>query len=60
LPVAGVLQALLVAIWTEWREIHPKAFLRAKDKVTEQVEKNVAEKPINPETDPHPEAKLLS
>jgi predicted PurR-regulated permease PerM len=60
LPVAGVLQALLVAIWTEWREIHPKAFQRAKDKVTEQVEKNVAEKPINPETDPHPEAKLLS
>jgi hypothetical protein len=60
LPVAGVLQALLLAIWTEWREIHPKAFQRAKDKVTEQVEKNVAEKPINPETDPHPEAKLLS
>jgi predicted PurR-regulated permease PerM len=60
LPVAGVLQALLVAIWTEWREIHPKAFQRAKDKVTEQVEKNVAEKPINPETDPHPETKLLS
>ncbi len=30
-PVAGVLQALLVAIWTEWRETHPKEFQRAKD-----------------------------
>ncbi len=59
-PVAGVLQALLVAIWPEWRETHPQAFQAAKDKVAEQVEKNVAEKPLNPETDPEPEAKLLS
>ena len=59
-PVAGVLQAFLVAIWSEWHETHPQAFLAAKDKVAEQVEKNVAEKPLNPETDPEPEAKLLS
>ncbi len=25
-PVAGVLQALLVAIWSEWRETHPHEF----------------------------------
>jgi predicted PurR-regulated permease PerM len=25
-PVAGVVQALLVALWTEWREAHPEEF----------------------------------
>src|SRR5947209_6328583 len=59
-PVAGVLQSFLVAIWSEWHETHPQAFLAAKDKVAEQVEKNVAEKPLNPETDPEQAAKLLS
>src|SRR5205085_4638780 len=42
-PVAGVLQALLVAIWTEWRVTHPKAFQRAKDDLAEKVEEVVAE-----------------
>src|SRR5947209_10020698 len=30
-PVAGVLQALLIAIWLEWRETHPNEFMRTKD-----------------------------
>src|SRR6266568_6189570 len=59
-PVAGVLQALLVAIWSEWRETHPHEFQAMKDKATEQVEKNVADKPVNPEADAEPEPKLLS
>ena len=59
-PVAGVLQALLVAVWSEWRETHPQEFQAAKGKVAEHVEKNVADKPVNPEADPEPEARLLS
>ena len=56
LPVAGVLQALLVAIWTGWRATHPKEFQRAKDDVAEKVEDIVAEKL----SDPEPTPKLLS
>ena len=25
-PLAGVLQAVLIALWTEWRETHPDQF----------------------------------
>src|ERR1700730_3300204 len=46
-PVAGVLQALLVAIWSEWRETHPQEFMTTKGKVAEQL-KNVADKPVDP------------
>jgi len=55
-PVAGVLQAFLVAIWSEWRETHPQDFERAANKIAKTVEENVAEKPVDPE----PAAKLLS
>lgn len=55
-PVAGVIQAFLIAIWYEWHETHRQAFQATKDKVADQVEKNIAEKPLDPE----PEAKLLS
>lgn len=51
-PVAGVLQALLVAIWTEWRATHPKEFQRAKDDLAEKVEELVAETPGEPEPPP--------
>lgn len=55
-PVAGVIQAFLIAIWYEWRETHRQDFQAAKDKVNKQVEKNIADKPIDPEA----ETKLLS
>jgi len=58
-PVAGVLQALLVAIWSEWRETHPHEFQAMKDKAAEQL-KNVADKPVDPGADADPEPKLLS
>jgi predicted PurR-regulated permease PerM len=51
-PIAGVLQALLVAVWSEWREAHPDQFQQAKDTVAEKVEEHVAEKPIGPEEVP--------
>src|SRR5436305_13950514 len=36
-PVAGVLQALLIAFWTQWRETHPYHFDNVKVEVTETV-----------------------
>jgi predicted PurR-regulated permease PerM len=51
-PVAGVLQALLIAIWIEWRATHPKAFRRTKDDQASKVEELVAETPEEPEPPP--------
>lgn len=51
-PVAGVLQALLVAIWTEWRATHPKEFQTAKDDLAEKGEELAAETPGEPESPP--------
>jgi predicted PurR-regulated permease PerM len=55
-PVAGVIQALLVAIWSEWRETHPDEFQATKNKVATKIEENVADKPVDPT---EPEARLL-
>ncbi|TMF47539.1 MAG: AI-2E family transporter [Chloroflexi bacterium] len=51
-PVAGVLQALLIAVWIEWRATHPKEFQRAKDDLAETVEEVIAETPGEPEPPP--------
>jgi predicted PurR-regulated permease PerM len=59
-PVAGVLQAFLVAIWSEWRAAHTQAFQPVKEQLGEQEEKNVADRPVDLEVEPEPEAKLLS
>jgi predicted PurR-regulated permease PerM len=53
-PVAGVLQALLVAIWVEWRATHPKEFQQAKDDQASKMEEVVAETPG--ESEPPPKA----
>ncbi|MEO6892018.1 MAG: AI-2E family transporter [Ktedonobacteraceae bacterium] len=45
-PVAGVLQSLLVALWTEWREAHPDQFQAAKQKATETVAGTIADKSV--------------
>ncbi len=42
-PVAGVLQSLLVALWTEWREAHPDQFQAAKQKATETVASTISD-----------------
>jgi len=55
-PVAGVIQAFLIAIWYEWHETHKQEFQAVKDKVNDQVEKNIADKPVDSES----ETKLLS
>lgn len=55
-PLAGILQAVVKAIWVEWREMYPQAFQKAKEQVAQKVEERIADKPVDPE----PEAKLLS
>ena len=47
-PIAGVLQALLIAIWVEWREAHPSQFQKAQGNTVEKPEA-VAEMPGDPE-----------
>lgn len=37
-PVAGVLQAFLIAIWTEWRDMHPREFQKAQEAASEKAE----------------------
>lgn len=37
-PIAGVLQALLIAIWVEWREAHPGQFQKAPNNVVKKQE----------------------
>jgi predicted PurR-regulated permease PerM len=59
-PIAGVLQALLIAIWSEWREMHPQEFHAAKNKIAEKVEENVADKTLDARTDIETSGKLLS
>ena len=54
-PIAGVLQAFVVALWSEWREMHPDDFQQAKDKLADKIEEHVADKTLDPE----PQAKLL-
>ncbi len=55
-PVAGVIQALLIAVWSEWREMHPKEFKKAQEVGSEKAEK-LAE---NMSGDPESMPKLLS
>ena len=60
-PIAGVIQTVLVTIWSEWRETHPQEFQRAKDAAVDKLEKNVANKPIDPnEEDSEVKERLLS
>ena len=43
--VAGILQALIVSIWKEWRATHPEQFEENKDTVGGKLEENAADRP---------------
>lgn len=45
-PVAGVLQALIVALWTNWRAMHPEEFEQAKQKVADKVDEGLTDHPV--------------
>lgn len=55
-PVAGVLQALLIALWVEWRQTHPKEFQKTKDDAIEEAKEALDETP----DDLEPPSKVLS
>ena len=56
-PLAGVVQALLIAVWSEWRAAHPEQFEEDKEKLEEAIEENLPDHPVHPT---EPEEKLLS
>lgn len=59
-PIAGVIQTVLITIWSEWRETHPQEFQRAKDAAMDKLEQNVANKTIDPnQEEPDVEERLL-
>ncbi|GHO55820.1 hypothetical protein KSB_42950 [Ktedonobacter robiniae] len=37
-PVVGVLQVMIVALWSSWRQHRPEQFVQVKQQVTDQVE----------------------
>jgi predicted PurR-regulated permease PerM len=47
-PIAGILQAMLIAFWLEWRETHPDQFKKNEQaQVTEAIVEATAEKPTS-------------
>ncbi|HLG64445.1 MAG TPA: AI-2E family transporter [Ktedonosporobacter sp.] len=46
-PIAGVLQAFLIAFWSEWRTRHPEQFPGQKE-AGQQIEQYVADAPVEP------------
>ncbi|MBA2682059.1 MAG: AI-2E family transporter [Ktedonobacteraceae bacterium] len=55
-PVAGVLQALVIAIWTNWRSTHPEQFEITKQKVADKVDEGLSGGSNNEEPGQHVEA----
>ena len=45
-PVAGVLQALIVAIWLNGRTTHPEEFEQAKQQVADKVDESLTDPPV--------------
>jgi len=49
-PLAGVLQALLIALWIHWRESRPEAFEEAQAKVADKVGERLSDTPASRDT----------
>ena len=52
-PLAGVLQAFLIALWIHWRESRPEAFEEAQAKVADKVGARLSETPASRAETPH-------
>src|SRR5205085_2699639 len=50
-PVAGLLQALVVALWTDWRQTHPEHFEQAKQQVADKVDESLTDHPASTSKD---------
>lgn len=44
-PTADVLQALIVALWTNWRATHPEQFEQVKQQVADKVDESLTDCP---------------
>jgi predicted PurR-regulated permease PerM len=42
-PIAGLLQALVIALWTNWRETHPEQFEQTKQQVLDKLNENLTD-----------------
>ncbi len=42
-PVAGVLQAFIIALWTNWRETHPEQFEQTKQQVADTIDQGLTD-----------------
>lgn len=47
-PIAGVIQALVVAIYAEWRASHPDQF-PGQQKIAQTINDNVVDRPVDPQ-----------
>ncbi len=45
-PVAGIVQALLITVWTEWKSTHTELFAKQKRKVVQSINKNLSDDPL--------------
>jgi len=46
-PIAGILQALLVAFWAEWRKTHPELFQKEEEQAFEIIDEKLADEPVS-------------
>ncbi len=44
-PIAGVLQSLIVALWTNWHATHPEHFEQVKEQVADKVDESLTDSP---------------
>jgi hypothetical protein len=44
-PIAGVLQALVVALWRSWRETHPEQFAQAEQQIADKTDESLTDHP---------------
>ena len=45
--IAGILQALIVSIWKEWRATHPEQFEEHKATATNKIDEHAADRPLD-------------
>lgn len=50
-PIAGVLQALVVALWKNWRATHPEQFAQAEQQTADKIDESLAEHPASTSKD---------
>lgn len=52
-PVAGVLQALIIALWANWRETHPEQFEQMKQQVSGKLDDSLTDHPVGTTSNDH-------